>query len=231
LHFAVKFTANLMANWCLSGVACNLRNDDPRPIQTSITIMITKSIAILVATAGCTSMLNAALSAEVTQFNQNQLSMSITGSIDAGATIGGSDGNALFMGSPSLDLGWIQQSGSIGSSTSNGGGQTINLTSASYENTADGDFIRIFGDDVFAIGDIVNALVSFSTGTSDPFIPGNVTVDDMIISAGSESNFASLPDIRTQVGTATLVPEPSHYSALAGLVIAAAIIYTRRRKS
>lgn len=181
---------------------------------------LTTTTALIFALSGSASY--AALQLQITHFDNLSFDGNVTGTIDAGASIGAINNAFLYIGVPG-DTDWISINGNI-DTFQNNGGQTVNIEGGIYTSSVNGDSIGLDMDDNLMQNDIVNLSFSFSTGGA--FTPANVDSNLFIISAGYD-NSAPFPDAASQVGA---IPEPGAYASLMGLAILGTLILRRRIK-
>lgn len=186
--------------------------------------MLIRQISTLIALASalCVPVTKGALKLEITLFDNQSFDGNVTGTIDAGASIGAINNAFLYIGVPG-DTDWISSNGNI-SSFLNGGSQTVSIEGGIYTSSANGDSLGLDMDDNLILGDTVDLFFSFDTGGA--FNPGNVDSNLFIISAGYD-NASPFPDAASQVGA---IPEPSTYALLMGGGIFGVLIWSRRSR-
>lgn len=156
------------------------------------------------------------------------LSFDLSGTIDAGASVGTNNSFVLYIGVPN-DTDWVTSVGAIQTIINHGGGaRDLRTDFGGYFEIAGGDYARVETSDglAWAIGDSVNASVQFSGGS---LIAANVNSADLIVTAGFNS-LTTFPDPTAQVGSAaTTVPEPGSLM-LFGLGTLGLGVLARRKK-
>ncbi len=137
---------------------------------------------------------------------------------------------AIYIGAPG-DNDWILSSLSNSSGSASGSINGYDASAASwgsYDDTA-GDYLFFtnssLGEYDFSSGGSIN-LVATVEGN---FAPSNLNQEDLIISWGLNSNTV-LPDVATQIGSFSAVPEPSTYAALFGVFALGFTAWRRRTR-
>lgn len=116
-------------------------------------------------------------------------------------------------------------------STGNASG-TINSYAASAaswgsDDNAGGDFIFFTNSSLGAYDFSSGGTINLTATVGGNYAPGNLNAADLIVSWGFDSN-TSLPDVATQIGSFSAVPEPSTYATLFGAAALAGAIWWRR---
>ncbi len=143
---------------------------------------------------------------------ETSLSFNLSGS----ATLGSAPAvaaTALFIGSPG-DPDWITGDDS---GTLSGTADSITTGANLITNYSDGGFIDLGFASSLDFTDGGTVSVNFSYTGSSIFVPGNLNENDLIVTWGYNSS-DTLPDVSTQIGSFSAVPETSTFASLAGLL-------------
>jgi len=183
--------------------------------------MKTKSLICSLFAFAVTTAMHATISVSNLVLNDatDTISFDITGSIPAGANIGGTNSNTLFIGDPGDDD-WITSNGTDESITNNNA-STVQADAAFYVSFGNGNHIAVQRVGNWAPGDQIDASISITGGT---IVAANLNPSNLIVAAGLNS-ISIFPDVSTQVS----VPEPSTYAALAGALALGLVAWRRRR--
>jgi len=193
---------------------------------------LSKSYKKIITLLGVTGMSLQPINAAIVVSNWNiagdVLTFDLSGTIDAGVTIGGTANSILYIGVPG-DGDWVGGNGTTRNISNNSGAgiRDIRTNSGGYFTSGGANFAQVQTADTAAwqIGDEVSASIQFSGGS---LTSGNIVTSQIIVAAGFTTS-TDRPEAAHQVGAA-VVPEPEQMIWLSCIGLASFGLYRYRKQ-